>query len=166
MVRFLVGGYFASYNGTTSRYIIRLNSDGSIDTSFNIGTGFTNGVTAITLQSYGEILVGGYFASYNGTTSNKIIGLNSNGSIDTSFNIGRGFNDYVYTIILQPDGKILVGGYFDSYNGTTSRYIIRLNSNGSIDTSFNIGAGFDGSVRTIILQPDGKILVGGEFTNI
>ncbi len=76
--------------------------------------------------------------TYNGTTSNKIIRLNSDGSIDTSFNIGTGFNGYVRTIILQPDGKILVSGAFNSYNGTTSNRIICLNSDGSIEEDIPI----------------------------
>ena len=102
--------------------------------SFNIGTGFNGIVYTIDIQSDGKILVGGNSTLYNGTTSNSIIRLNSNGSIDTSFNIGTGFfNGGVYTIYIQLDGKILVGGYFTTYNGTTSNRIIRLNSNGSIE---------------------------------
>ena len=100
--------------------------------SFNIGTGFNNTVRVINIQPDGKILVGGGFSTYNGTTRNRIIRLNSNGSIDTSFNIGTGFNGNVFTIDIQPDGKILVGGDFTTYNGTTSNRIIRLNPNGSI----------------------------------
>ena len=62
-----------------------------------------------------------------------LVRLNSNGSIDTSFNIGTGFDNTVWTIDIQPDGKILVGGDFSTYNGTSRNRIVRLNSNGSID---------------------------------
>jgi len=161
--KILVGGNFTSYNGVTSNRIIRLNSDGSIDTSFNIGTGFSDIVRALQIQSDGKILVGGNFTSYNGVTSNRIIRLNSDGSIDTSFNIGTGFNDIVRALQIQSDGKILVGGNFATYNGVTSNRIIRLNSDGSRDTSFNIGTGFTFIVQTIEIQSDGKILVGGPF---
>jgi uncharacterized delta-60 repeat protein len=163
--KILVGGSFTTYNGTTSNRIVRLNSDGSLDTSFTIGTGFNSTVFSITVQSDGKILVGGAFTSYNGTTSNRIIRLNSDGSIDTGFTIGTGFNSDVFEIEIQSDGKILLCGIFTSYNGTTSNRIIRLNTDGTLDTGFNIGTGFNGTVRTIKIQSDGKILVGGTFTS-
>ena len=161
--KILVGGTFSSYNGTTSNKIIRLNSDGSVDNTFNIGTGFNSDVISIQIQSDTKILVGGEFTEYNGTTSNKIIRLNSDGGIDNTFNVGTGFNDDVETIQIQSDGKILVGGLFTEYNGTTSNGLIRLNSDGSVDDTLYIGTGFDGSVLTIQIQSDGKILVGGGF---
>ena len=161
--KILVGGDFSSYNGTLSNKIIRLNSDGSIDNTFDIGDGFNNFVTTIILQSNGKILVGGDFREYDGTPSNFIIRLNSDGSVDNTFDIGNGFGNTVITIQTQSDGKILVGGGFTSYSGTVSNYIIRLNSDGSIDDTFVIGDGFDGVVNTIVLQSDEKILVGGDF---
>jgi uncharacterized delta-60 repeat protein len=159
----LVGGLFTSYNGTTSNRIIRLNSDGSIDNTFSIGTGFNNPVNIIAIQSDGKILVGGLFTSYNGTTSNRIIRLNSDGSIDNTFITGTGFNNAIQIIQIQSDGKTLVGGAFTSYNGTTSNRIIRLNSDGSIDNTFSIGTGFNFNVNAIQIQSDGKILAGGTF---
>ncbi|MEY3470703.1 MAG: hypothetical protein RLZZ223_53, partial [Candidatus Parcubacteria bacterium] len=137
----------------------------SRDTSFNIGTGFNNWVYSLALQSDGKILVGGDFTSYQGVGANYIIRLNSDGSRDTSFNLGTGFNDSIASLALQSDGKILVGGWFSNYNGDTVNRIVRLNSNGSIDSSFNIGTGFNGSVYSLALQSDGKILVGGYFTS-
>jgi uncharacterized delta-60 repeat protein len=163
--KILVGGFFTTYQGVTRNYIIRLNSDGSIDSDFNIGSGFNNQVNTITLQTDGKILVGGFFTSYQGTSRNRIIRLNSDGSVDSDFNIGTGFNGTVRTITLQSDGKILVGGFFSTYQGVTRNNIIRLNSDGSIDSDFNIGTGFNSQVNTITLQTDGKILVGGFFTS-
>jgi uncharacterized delta-60 repeat protein len=163
--KILVGGTFTSYNGTIRNRIIRLNSDGTIDNTFNIGTGFTSNVFSIALQPDGKILAGGEFTSYDGTTSNRIIRLEQNGVIDNTFNIVGGFGNIVYTIALQPDGKILVGGAFISYNGTSRNRIIRLNTDGTIDNTFNIGGGFTSFVYTIVPQPNGKILVGGDFTS-
>jgi len=163
--KILVGGFFTNYKGVSSARIIRVNTDGSKDTSFVIGSGFSYIVNAITIQSDGKILVGGEFTSYNGTPANYIIRLNSNGSIDTSFVYGTGFSFNVYEITIQSDGKILVGGQFTSYNGTPANNIVRLNSNGSIDTSFVYGTGFNSIVLSISIQVDGKILVGGFFTN-
>jgi uncharacterized delta-60 repeat protein len=162
--KILVGGLFTSYNGTTSNRIIRLNSDGSIDNTFITGTGFNNTIQIIQIQSNGKILIGGAFTSYNGTTSNRIIRLNSDGSIDNTFSIGTGFNFNVNAIQIQSDGKILAGGTFGSYNGTTSNRIIRLNSDGSIDNTFITGTGFNNTVNTIQTRSDNKILIGGNFT--
>lgn len=172
--KILVGGDFFSYNGVRRDNIARLNSDGSLDESFNTGTGFdmdSLGVFSLVIQPDSKIIVGGNFYSFNGSSRNNILRLNSDGSLDESFEIGVGFSEtylwnVVYSIALQPDGKIIVGGQFDSYNGKISNRLIRLNSDGSIDTSFDIGLGFDGNfVRTMLLQPDGKIIAGGDFYN-
>ena len=163
--KILIGGLFGSYNGTTSNRIIRLNSDGSTDGTFITGTGFNNPVNIIAIQLDGKILIGGLFISYNEITSNRIIRLNSDGSIDNTFNIGTGFNNAIQIIQIQSDGKILIGGLFTSYNGTTSNRIIRLNSDGIIDNTFNIGTGFNFNVNTLQIQSDGKILAGGTFSS-
>ena len=162
--RIFLGGAFTTYNGTAQGYITRLNSDGSVD-DFIIGDGFNNYVNCITLQPDGKVLVGGAFRSYNGRGYNYIIRLNSDGSIDTTFSSGDGFNAPVNTIDLQDDGKIIVGGEFTSFDGNDANYIIRLNSNGSQDDLFRNNASFNGYVRTIKIQRDGKILVGGDFSN-
>jgi uncharacterized delta-60 repeat protein len=161
--KILCGGSFTNYGTTIAPFFIRLNSDGSIDNTLNYGIGFNGGVYDIKIQSDGKILVGGNFTNYNGTTTNNIVRLNSNGSIDTSFSIGTGFNNNVEVIYIQSDGKILVGGWFTDYNGTPANYIIRLNSDGSIDSSFNYGTGFDVYVYDIKIQSDGKILIAGAF---
>ena len=162
--KILVGGGFGSYDGTPASQIIRLNTDGSVDTSFVYGTGFDSGVNSIAIQSDGKIVVGGNFTTYNGTGANYIIRLNSNGSVDSSFVYGTGFNNTVNYIAIQSDNKILVGGYFTDYNGTVVSDIIRLNTDGSVDTSFVYGTGFDSGVNSIAIQSDGKIVVGGNFT--
>jgi len=162
--KILAVGGFINYKGLSANRIIRLNSDGTRDSSFNMGTGFSNVARSISIQSDGKIVVGGEFTSYQGVSANKIIRLNSDGTRDTSFNIGTGFNNSVTTLALQSDGKIVAGGGFTSYNGTIVNRIVRLNSDGTRDTSFNIGTGFDGGVLTLALQSDGKIVVGGRFT--
>ena len=165
--KILIGGGFTTYDGITANRITRLKSDGTIDSTFNTGGAGANDVVyAITPQSDGKILIGGNFTTYNGSTASKIARLNSNGTIDNTFNSGgSGFNDNVYTITIQSDGKILIGGDFTTYNGSTVNRITRLNSDGSIDNTFNSGgAGADSRVRTIAIQSDGKILIGGYFT--
>jgi uncharacterized delta-60 repeat protein len=163
--KILVGGTFTSYNGTSINRIARLNTDGSLDTSFNIGTGFNTTVNSFAIQDDGKILVGGSFTSYNGTGRNYIARLNTDGSLDTGFSVGTGFNTLVYSFAIQDDGKILVGGAFASYNGTSAGKIVRLNTDGSLDAGFNTGTGFNFTVRVFAIQDDGKILVGGHFTS-
>jgi len=157
--KILAVGWFTSYNGQTVNGIARLNPDGTLDTSFTIGTGFNNSVLTIALQPDGKILVGGQFTSFNGTTQNRIARLNTDGTLDTSFNTGTGFSGGVSTIALQSDGKILVGGLFTSYNGQGVNKMVRLNPDGTLETAFTNGAESDQSITKIVVQPDGKILV-------
>ena len=163
--KIIVGGYFDGYSGVTSGGIFRLNSDGTYDNSFNTGGGFNYLVNSIVLQLDEKILVGGGFVDYSGQTCNRIVRLNSNGSIDTTFDSGSGFNNSVLNITLLADDKILVGGNFTSYSGQTCNRIVRLNSDGSIDTTFDSGSGFNGRVRSILLVNNECVLVGGDFTS-
>jgi len=162
--KILVGGTFTTFSGSSQNNLIRLNSDGSKDTSFNIGSGFGPGVNSIAIQSNGKVLVGGGFTTFTGSTQNRLIRLNSDGSKDSTFDIGSGFNGNVNAVAIQPDGKILVGGDFVIFTGSSQNYLIRLNSDGSKDETFDIGTGFNNYVESIAIQSDGKILVGGYYT--
>ena len=87
------------------------------DLTFNAGSGFDAAVYTTEIQSDGKIIVGGYFADYNGNQTIEITRLNPDGTIDLSFNTGTGFDNQVNTTKIQSDGKIIVGGYFADYNG-------------------------------------------------
>jgi uncharacterized delta-60 repeat protein len=160
----LAAGDFTSYNGNSRSKIIRLNTDGSLDTSFTIGTGFIGRVASLSFDD-GDwfILCTGTFTSYNGTTRNRIIRLNGDGSIDPTFTIGTGFNNYTQTSLILPDGKILVGGNFTQFNGNAAYYLARLNSDGTFDNTFALGVTLNSTVKTIGIQSDGKIVAGGDF---
>ena len=160
--KILAGGSFTSYDGVTQNRITRLNADGTRDTAFDSGSGFNNRVYTITIQSDGKILVGGIFTSYDGVTQNRITRLNADGTRDTGFTIGTGFNDEVYAIAVQSDGKILVGGLFSTYDGGSGFLFTRLNTDGSRDTGFT-SAISNGPVNAIAVQSDGKIVAGGNF---
>ncbi|KAF2511979.1 delta-60 repeat domain-containing protein [Flavobacterium zhairuonense] len=163
--KIIVAGNFAKYNDVNAGKIIRLMPDGSRDSSFNGGSGADGIIEAILIQPDGKILLGGRFGTFNGVQYSHLIRLNSNGSIDTSFNIGDGFNNNVYALALQSDQKIIVGGNFISFNKVAQKRILRLNSNGSLDNTFESGLGFSkGDVRSILVQPDDRILVGGTFS--
>jgi len=161
----IIGGNFKIPNTNIYINLIRLNSDGVIDTSFDIGVGCNASVNNITIHPNNKILVSGNFTSYKNEFHNRIICLNTNGGVDVLFNIRTGFNDKVFAISTQANGKVLVGGNFTSYQGKTYKRLTRLNPDGSIDDTFNTGSGFDGNVHSIVTQPDGKILVGGSFTS-
>ncbi len=162
--RLLIGGLFTNYNNVVRNFVARLSNDGSLDPSFNPGAGTDNPVYTIVVQNDQKILLGGDFASFNGEDQSAIVRLQTNGVVDASFNIGTGANGTVYTLALQSDGKILVGGDFTTFNTLPSSRLVRLNPNGTVDSSFKVGQGFDASVRSIVLQSDGKLLIGGLFT--
>jgi uncharacterized delta-60 repeat protein len=160
--KIVIGGAFTTYNGVARRRIARLNTDGSLDTSFVIGTGFSASVWGIAVQEDGKILCGGEFLSYSGTERNRIARLNSNGGLDTTFN--NSFDGTVYQIKLQEDGKSIVGGLFTSGGTTPLGGIARLNTDGSLDNTVFLGGGFNGDVYSLDIDSDGKIIVGGAFT--
>ncbi|HRN95481.1 MAG TPA: T9SS type A sorting domain-containing protein [Chitinophagales bacterium] len=163
--KIIITGEFSTYNGTSRNNIARLNTNGTLDGTFTVGTGANLPVRTAAIQSNGKIIIGGDFTSYNGTTINRIARLNSDGTLDGTFNIGAGANASVLTTSIQGDGKIVVGGNFTSINGTTRNYITRLNTNGALDGSFSIGTGADNPVNTTTIQIDGKIIIGGSFTS-
>ncbi len=162
--KILVGGSFSSYNGDDAFGIARLNTDGSLDDTFVTGTGFDSTVYALVLDVDGKILVIGEFTTYNGDSAAYIARLNTDGSLDDTFVTGDGFDSTVSSLAIDADGKILVGGYFSSYNGDDAFGIARLNTDGSLDDTFVTGDGFDDGVYAISVDADGKILVGGDFS--
>jgi uncharacterized delta-60 repeat protein len=159
--KILVGGSFNSYNGISKNKINRFNSNGESDNLFNIGTGFNGVVKTIVLQSDNKILVGGDFTLFNGVYCGKISRLNNDGSIDNSFSTSLGFNGEINKIAVQSDGKIIIIGTFTSFNNINANKIIRLNQNGSIDNTFNLQVNIDGDFKTLAIQSDGKIYIGG-----
>jgi uncharacterized delta-60 repeat protein len=164
--RIIIGGFFTSYDGTARNRIARVNTNGSVDTSFDPGTGVDGTVQATAVQTDGKIVVGGSFDTYNGTARTKVARANTNGSLDTTFNSsGTAADGTVYAIALQADGKIIIGGGFSFYNSIGRIRIARLNTDGSLDTTFVPGTGANNLVRTIAVQMDGKIIIGGDFTS-
>jgi uncharacterized delta-60 repeat protein len=164
--KIVLSGAFTTYNNTPAVHMVRLEANGAIDTAFNVGLGFNDFINSIVLQPDGKILACGRFSSFNGMPANRLVRLNPNGTIDPTFNIGSGPSSDLYTIALQPDGKILVGGLFTTFNNQAKYFIVRLNGNGSLDNSFNtVGGGPDYSVSKIIMQADGKPIIGGLFVN-
>lgn len=171
--KILIGGNFTTVNGSTRNRIARLNANGSLDTTFNAGSGPDGSVSAMALQPDGYVVIGGRtFTSVNGVAVGNLARLKLDGSVDTSFSVGQGldrvFQDstatYVNKIIVQSDGKILVGGDFNYYQGVSRNGILRLNADGSLDSTFNPGTGANKEVVDMSVYANGEILVGGNFT--
>jgi len=164
----LVGGYLATVNGTNYCYgIARLHANGSLDNTFDAGTGADSAVTSVVVQPDGKVILGGAFSKVNGTSRYRIARLNAGGSLDSSFNPVTVEGSMVDEVVLQADGKVLIGGNILTVNGAQTNYgIARLNANGSLDTSFNPGPGANGGVYAIAPQSDGKVLIGGSFTTV
>ncbi len=117
----LVGGIFTVAGdvtgGASHPYLVRFNADGTVDAGFTAATGIDQEVDCITLQPNGKIYIGGHFLKVGGVTRNHFARLNADGTLDTGFDPGTGADNPVNAIAVQPDGKVLVGGNFNSYNG-------------------------------------------------
>lgn len=205
--RIVIVGSFSAVNGVARSRVARLNGDGSLDTSFNPGTGPNGAVYGLALQADGRILIGGQFWRVGTNSINRIARLKADGSFDDTFSsplpdngyiedirvnatdgsiyLGGGtrrfmklsaagavlfdnnfrFDSDVLALRLQPDGKVLAGGFFTSFSGASRPHLARFNSDGTLDPAFAPGAGANTTVRDFALQPDGRILVVGDFTS-
>ncbi len=164
--RILVAGGFTGYDGTPRSNIARLLADGSIDVSFDPGSGANNGIAAMALQGDGRIVIGGSFTQYAGVGRNRVARINADGSLDTTYTPGVGANNALLRVVLQGDGKAVVAGWFTSMGGSARNYLARLNVDGSLDTTFNTGTGPNAVVTALGLQPDGKLLIAGNFSSV
>jgi uncharacterized delta-60 repeat protein len=177
--KFLAAGCAIDSSGQSSQFVlVRYNNDGSLDSIFNgnakIATNFGSTYEAcnsIVVQNDGKILLAG-----SSGNSFSITRCNSDGSLDTAFGInGRaitnfdGAADYAYSIAIQTDGKLVVGGTSLSYvSGSYDFALARYNTDGSLDSSFD-GDGklrtslgqYSDSINSVVIQSDGKILVVG-----
>lgn len=158
--KIIIGGDFGWYNGVVRKKLARLNPDGSVDLGFSSGIGADYSVLAVAVQSDGKILVGGSFSSYSGISRNGLVRLNPDGSTDMDFNPAIPTYGTVYTILIQPNGSVFVGGNFGSTNNC-----MRLNSDGTVDGTFNLINNSNYRVFSSVLQPDGRIIIGGNFTS-
>ena len=148
--------------------IVRLNTDGTNDTSFVTGTGVSTQVNTISTQSDSKIILGGDFNSYNNSICSNIIRLETDASKDVTFTPGIFKNREIQLVLCmakQNDGKIIVGGNFRYSYGYPCGRIVRLNTDGTRDTTFNSATGASSNIRCLAIQEDNKILVGGDFAS-
>jgi uncharacterized delta-60 repeat protein len=158
-------GDFVKANSIQKKDIVRLNPDGTTDNTFDAGLGFNYLPSSIAVQPDNKILVGGYFTTVNGATKTYLARLNADGSLDTTFN--STVNNTVKSIVVLPSGKILIGGSFTAFSGVARVYLARLNADGSLDTTFSASITSSSyGLYSILLQSDGKIMIGGNFYNV
>ncbi len=174
----VIGGAFTSFtpNLTTTavarNYLARVNVDGTIDANYNPSPNFN--VNALAIQADGRVVAGGAFTSVapNATTTptlrNYIARFNADGTLDQNFDPNA--NASVDTLVALANGQFYIGGTFTTLQpnatGTiyTRNYLARLNSDGVLDQGFNPNP--NGAVKTLAVQPNGAILVGGSFTTL
>ncbi|NBV24849.1 MAG: hypothetical protein EBS05_23385, partial [Proteobacteria bacterium] len=161
----VLGGAFTTVNGGLVNRIARLNTDGTLDQNFNPGLGANTNVYAVAVQADGSVLIGGRFDNVSGTNRARVARLNPDGSLDLNFDPALGADDDVYALAVQSDGSILAGGAFTNFGGLGFSRIVRLTANGALDGTFSIGAGANGTVRTIAVMADGRIVIAGDFTS-
>jgi uncharacterized delta-60 repeat protein len=168
--RVLIGGDFSSVGGVARQRLARLNADGTLDTSFNPSANAR--VNILALQTDGKIIAGGAFTSLqpNGgavVSRRYLARLNADGTVDGAYNPSP--NLPVLSAAVQADGRALVGGYFTELqpNGgavVSRSRLVRLNTNGTIDLNWDPMP--DREIEVIVIQPDGKALIGGAFTSL
>jgi hypothetical protein len=163
-----VGGAFLTYNGNYSQRLAKLSaSNGSLDTNFTKKTGL-NGMVRTILATGSFVYVGGHFTHYRGTRVPRIAKINlADKTVDSAFNqgIGGGFDNSVSSLAVDYSA-LYVGGRFTAFNAQTANRIAKLDlASGNLVTGFTTGSGFDGDVRTILLQESsGRLYVGGDFS--
>lgn len=188
--KIIVTGGFSGFSGGSNGFgIARLLANGAIDTSYNVGgagtagnTGYTNNTPySLAIQSDGKVLLGGDFYYYNGVQRLGIVRIKTDGSIDPLFNptvLNTYYRSVVTGITIQPDGKVILLGFFSPPTaGATQKNIIRLNNDGSIDSTFTAGdtagsliynvdlsVSLYSPIAKAVVQPDGNIIIAGAFT--
>ena len=190
----VIGGSFANLGSQPLSGLARLNADGSADTAFdtNLGFGVDGVVQAVAIQGGTNVVIGGEFQNVGIAQRTRIARLNSDGTVDNTFNSGTGADDTVYNISAQPDGSMYVGGLFTTFNGTHRLGFTRLYADGTVDTTFldtayNQFAGLHRKyydrqwtdpinpdpnpdprpfVAASQVLPDGNVVIGGGFTQV
>jgi len=166
--RIMVVGGFTAYGAVPRAGLCVLEPNGSLNGTFDPGTGVSAGVVeSVLVTADDKITLGGVFTTYNGNSAVRSIRLNDDGTVDGTYSTGSGFTGgVVLGMALRPDGKLLVAGSFTTFNGTPRSRVCRLNSNGSLDESFDPGTGPDGIVRCLATDPYDRVVLGGEFTSV
>jgi uncharacterized delta-60 repeat protein len=172
----LFGGNYLNLSGSPNYALFHVQPDGRLDNGFDAGLNMSS-IFCLLRQTNGQILVGGLLNRIGGPSGAPLLRLNANLLWDDSFQAdvfsGSTAPPYqaVYSLLLQPDNKLVVGGYFFEAGGYWRRNIVRLTSAGGVDGCFDPGLGLwegtqPGPVRALALQADGRVLLGGCFYSV
>jgi len=163
-----VGG-FASFNGTGSVGICRLNADLTLDTPA-VGTGFNNTVQAVAVSGT-NVYAGGPFTQYNGAGTSRLVRLDAttlvrDGAFDPQTSIAKTIGaPTVHQLLAAPSGRLYVVGEFETYRGVAASHIVAVNPDGSRDGGFVVGTGFTDPAIALAVGTDANadLYVGGYF---
>lgn len=161
--KIVIAGTFTQFDGTNRARIARLLPNGRLDTAFDPGTGFDSPVQTVLVLPDDGLLAGGTFSRFNDRASARLCRLGPDGSLDTTFDVGDGPSGTVNGIAATPDGKFLVVGDFQKFNGESFLAIVRITGDGEIDRGF-APVPFNRAITCVSVQRDGRILVAGRFT--
>lgn len=154
-------------SGTGNNRVQRVNANGSLDETFLINNAVFNFSVECVQSTLSNILVVGGFSTFSGNPYGRIIKFTPEGVIDDTFNSGgTGFNATAYKVIDNLEGKIYVAGAMSTYNGNYCNKVVRLNTDGSVDTTFNIPVTLAGTIYSMVLYTDGKIIVAGSTNDL
>lgn len=161
--RILIAGRFGAVNGTAREHVARLNADGTLDAAFKPSFTFINNIAWVEALPDGKVLMAGSLLMGE---HRDIVRLDAGGSLDRSFQVDVfGFVDRLFR---QPDGRFYATGPFSKVNGQARDGLARFNADGSLDATF--APAFNGNgffpPKSLAVQPDGKILLAGRFTQV
>lgn len=158
-----IGGSFSAVNSTIRYGAAAVNLDGTLYSAFNVNLPSGASVLAINKQSDNSLLLAGGFNSVSGSAAiYNLVKVDYLGVANTGFTPNP--NNSVISMVTQSDQKIVIGGNFTFVGGTARSYLARLNSDGTIDSSFNVA--IDNVVQTVHVDNSGNITFGGTFTTV
>lgn len=163
-------GYFTSVAGKYNGGIVQLLPNGAVDPSFYSNSGFGGIPVSVAVAPDGKIVVAGQFTNYAGFMGSGLVRILPNGGWDPGFVPSPSPSDSgIFDIALQPDGKVVAVGRFDSYRGTPRTNVMRVNADGSVDATFDTGSGCRipdewAYVDAVTVTSDGAVTIGGNFT--
>ena len=170
--KILLAGLFGNVNGEGRASLARLLPNGTLESTatFDPGAGADGPIREVAEQLDGRIVIVGDFTHVDGASCLGLASLNADGSVQdaSAFHTFTSIDGAISALTVQRDGHILIGGDFTGLDGQLRGHIARLFSDGTIEdsTTFNPGTGADGSVRSIALQANGAILLGGDFAQV
>lgn len=161
--KILFGYYNSSFVGTCTR----LNPDGTLDTGFRPPTLPTwSGPHALAVLPNSQILMGGDFMTVNSKPRRLLVRLNPDGTLDESFTTPFDRNGFAASLVPLPDGRLLVAGMLSITNSPGRHNLVRLNTDGSLDRSFDVGVGPNDFVFAVSAHANGSLYLGGAFVEL